>query len=310
MGDLSSYYDDDDSNDTFLDYDATPCHNRFCPLFQRVAPPFLAATCAAAALATGALLVALAKRPQAWRWPRSRALVAQLALATALFAAPLPALAAGVARGWHLGTGPCRLMHLLWHWSIFAQALLVASGSCGTAWARWDPRSRRLAVALWAVALPLAIPAALVSGVAAGSSCVRRSVAILAPVYLLHLTLCLCLLLLLPAGLLLAALAVPRLRASWAAGAGLIWLFLGLWGPYGAGLAGEFLLQAGLLEPTCGSFQHFDLVLGLSEGLGVLHCGLGPLALLLAWRCRGLLSSGGCAAEPNGATAAHGEPRH
>ncbi|NXI89201.1 ACKR1 protein, partial [Rhipidura dahli] len=92
-----------------LDYDAAPCHNHFCSLFQRVAPPFLAATCAAAALSTSALLVALAKRPQAWRWPQSRALVAQLALGTALFAALLPALAAGVGRGWHLGTGPCRL---------------------------------------------------------------------------------------------------------------------------------------------------------------------------------------------------------
>ncbi|NXC92347.1 ACKR1 protein, partial [Cercotrichas coryphoeus] len=271
-----------DTNYTSLDYDAAPCHNRFCPLFQRVAPPFLAATCASAALATAALLVALARSRQAWRWPP---LVAQLATSTALFAALLPPLAAGIARGWHLGTGPCRLTHLLWHWSLFAQALLVASGSLGTAWARWDPRSRRLAVALWAAALILATPAALVSGVAAGSSCVRRSVAILAPVYVLHLTLCLCLLLLLPSGLLLAALAVPRFRASWAAGAGLTWLFLGLWVPYAAGLAGEFLLQAGLLEPTCGSFQHFDLALGLSEGLGVLHCGLGPLGLLLAWRC-------------------------
>ncbi|NXR61036.1 ACKR1 protein, partial [Rhadina sibilatrix] len=225
----------------------------------------------------------------------SRALVAQRALGSPLFAAPLPALAAGAARGWHLGAGPCRLTHLLWHWSLFAQALLVASGSCGTAWARWDPRSRRLAVALWAAALLLAAPAAVVSGVEGDTGCVRRSVGILSPAYLLHLALCLCLLLLLPAGLLLAALAVPRLRESWAAGAGLLWLFLGLWGPYGAGLAGEFLLQAGLLEPTCGSFQHFDLALGLSQGLGVLHCGLGPLALLLAWRCRARRSSGGCA---------------
>lgn len=282
MDDFSAFYDDTYNNYTFLDYDAAPCHNRFCPLFQRVAPPFLAVTCIVAALATGSLLVALTKRPPAWRWPQSRALVAQLALGTALFAALLPALAAGVAQGWHLGTGPCRLTHLLWHWSLFAQALLVASGSCGTAWARWDPRSRRLAVALWAVALLLATPAALVSGVAADSACVRRSVAILAPLYLVHLTLSLCLLLLLPVGLLLAALAVPRLRA----GAALTWLFPGLWVPYGAGLAGEFLLQTGLLEPSCGSFEHFDLALGLSEGLGVLHCSLGPLALLLAWRCR------------------------
>ncbi|NXC01701.1 ACKR1 protein, partial [Orthonyx spaldingii] len=276
---------DSDSDDTFAYYDAAPCHNHFCPLFQRVAPPFLAATCATAVLATGALLVALARRPQAWRWPRSPALVAQLALGTALFAALLPALTAGIARGWHLGTGPCRLTHLVWHWSLFAQALLVASGFCGTTWAHWDPRSRRLAVALWAVALLLATPAALVSGVAAGTACVRRSVDVLAPAYLLHLSLSLCLLLLLPAGLLLATLAVPRLRARWVAGAGVSWLFLGLWAPYGAGLAGEFLLQAQLLEPTCGSFERFDLALGLSEGLGVLHCGLGPLALLLAWRC-------------------------
>ncbi|NXD32542.1 ACKR1 protein, partial [Spelaeornis formosus] len=107
-----SYDDDDDAtyiNATTLDYDAAPCHNHFCPLFQRVAPPFLAATCATAALATGSLLVALARCPQAWRWPRSRALVAQLALGAALFASPLPALAAGIAWGWHLGTGLCRL---------------------------------------------------------------------------------------------------------------------------------------------------------------------------------------------------------
>ncbi|NWZ86560.1 ACKR1 protein, partial [Poecile atricapillus] len=268
-----SFYDNY-GNETLLDYDAAPCHNRFCPLFQLVAPPFLAATSAVAAVASGSLLVALARCPQAWRWPRSRALLAQLAVATALFAALLPALAAAAARGWHLGTAPCRLTHLLWHWSVFAQALLVASGSCGRAWARWERRSRRLAAGLWVVALLLATPAALVSGAAAGSGCVRRNVAVLAPVYLLHLALCLCLLLLLPAGLLLAALAVPSLRASWATGAGLTWLFLGLWAPYAAGLAGEFLLQAGLLEPTCASFQHLDLALGLGEGLGVLHCGL------------------------------------
>ncbi|NXM86419.1 ACKR1 protein, partial [Oenanthe oenanthe] len=265
--------DSTDTNYTSLDYDAAPCRNNFCPLFQRLAPPFLATTCAAAALATAALLVALARSPQEWRWP---ALVAQLAAGTALFAALLPALAAGIARGWHLGAGPCRLTHLLWHWSLFAQALLVASGCRGTAWARWDPRSRRSAVALWAAALLLATPAALVSGVAGGTGCVRRSVGILAPVYLLHLALCLCLLLLLPVGLLLA---------SCGTGAGLTWLFLGLWVPYAALLAGEFLLQAGLVEPTCGSFEHFDLALGLSEGLGVLHCGVGPLVLLLAGRC-------------------------
>ncbi|NXF84412.1 ACKR1 protein, partial [Sclerurus mexicanus] len=101
--------DGDDSYSAILDYDAAPCHNHFCPLFQRVAPPFLAITCAMATLGTAALLAALVKRPQAWQWPQSRALVAQLALGMGLFAALLPALAAGVAWGWHLGTGLCRL---------------------------------------------------------------------------------------------------------------------------------------------------------------------------------------------------------
>ncbi|XP_075032437.1 atypical chemokine receptor 1 [Calonectris borealis] len=277
----------DESNMTFLDYDAAPCHNQYCPLFQRVAPTFLAVTCAMAALGTGALLVALAKRPHAWGWPQSCTLVAQLAVGTGLFAALLPPVAVGIWQGWRLGTGLCKLTHLLWHWSLFAQGLLVGSGSCSTAWCRWDPRSRRLAVALWAGALLLATPAALTSGTVAApeTTCIRRRVEILSPAYLLHLALCLCLFLLLPAVLLVATLAVPRLRAGWEPGVGVSWLFFGLWVPYGMGLAVDFLLHARLLQPTCGTFEHFDYVLGLSEGLGVLHCCLAPAALLAARLC-------------------------
>ncbi|NWX09441.1 ACKR1 protein, partial [Caloenas nicobarica] len=283
MGNFS--YDD---NVTFLDYGAAPCHNQYCPVFQRVAPPFLAVTCAAAALGTGALLVALAKRPHAWGWPQSRALVAQLAAAMGLFAAVLPAVAVGAGQGWRLGGGLCRVTHLLWHWSLFAQGLLLGSGCCcGSVWCRWDPRSRRLAVATWAGALVLATPAALTSGTAAAPevSCLRRSVDVLSPLYLLHLGLCLGLFLLLPAGLLVAVLAAPRLRAGWEPGAGASWLFFALWVPYGVGLAVDFLLRAQLLQPTCGTFERFDYALGLSEGLGVLHCCLGPAALLAARLC-------------------------
>ncbi|NXT29278.1 ACKR1 protein, partial [Syrrhaptes paradoxus] len=283
--DIMGNFSYDDGNVTSLDYDAAPCHNQYCPLFQRVAPAFLAVTCAAAALGTGALLVALAKRPHAWGWPQSRVLVAQLAVGTGLFAALLPAVAAGIGQGWRLGAGLCRVTHLLWHWSIFAQALLVGSGSCSTAWCRWDPRSRRLAVAVWAGALLLATPAALTSGTVAETSCVRRSVDVLSPAYLLHLAVSLSVFLLLPAVLLAATLAVPRLRAGWEAGVGTSWLFLGLWVPYGAGLAVDFLLQARLLQPGCGTFEHFDQALGLCEGLGVLHCCLGPTALLIARLC-------------------------
>ncbi|XP_009879103.1 PREDICTED: atypical chemokine receptor 1 [Charadrius vociferus] len=267
----------DDSNMTFLDYDAAPCHNQYCRIFQHVAPAFLAVTCAAASLGTGALLGALAKRPHAWGWPQSRALVAQLAVGMGLFPALLPPVAVGIGQGGRLGTGLCRGTHLLWHWSLFAQGLLVGSGSCSTVWCRWAPRSRRLAVAIWAGALLLATPAALTSGTVAAPEmpCIRRSVDVRSPAYLLHLVLCLCLFLLLPAVLLVATLAVPRLRAGWEPGMGTSWLFFGLWVPYGMGLAVDFLLQARLLQPTCGTFEHFDYVLGLSEGQGVLHCCLG-----------------------------------
>lgn len=253
-----------------------------------MAPTFLAVTCAAAALGTGALLVALVKWPRAWGWPQSRALVAQLAVGTGLFAAVLPPVAVGIRQGWRLGSGLCRLTHLLWHWSLFAQGLLVGSSSCCTIWCRWDPQSRRLAVAVWAGALLLATPAALTSGTVAApeTSCIRRSVDILSPAYLLHLTLCLCLFLLLPAALVVATLSLPRLRAGWEPGIGMSWLFFGLWVPHGVGLAMDFLLHARLLQPTCGTFERWDYALGLSEGLGVLHCGLGPMALLATRLCR------------------------
>uniref|UniRef100_A0A8C3J7S7 Atypical chemokine receptor 1 n=1 Tax=Calidris pygmaea TaxID=425635 RepID=A0A8C3J7S7_9CHAR len=280
--DILGNFSYDNSNMTFLDYDAAPCHNEYCPLFQRVAPTFLAITSAAATLGTGALLVALAKRPYAWSWPQSRALVAQLAVGMGLFAAVLLPVAVGIRWGWRVGAGLCSLTHLLWHWSLFAQGLLVGSSSCSTTWCRWDPRSRRLAVALWAWALLLATPVALASGTVASpnTSCIRRSVDVLSPAYLLHLTLCLCLFLLLPAVLLVATVAVPRLRAAWQPAIGASWLFFGLWVPYGVGLAVDFLLQARLLQPSCGTFEHFDYVLGLSEGLGVLHCCLGPVVLI------------------------------
>ncbi|NXX42151.1 ACKR1 protein, partial [Tricholaema leucomelas] len=273
--------------ESFTDYNSVPCHNHYCAHFQRVAPTFLAVTCAAAALGTGALLLALAKRPHAWRWPHSRVLVAQLAVGTGLFAALLPLVAVGIGQGWRLGSVLCKLTHLLWHWSLFAQGLLVATSSFCTAWARWDSRSQRLAAAVWVWALLLAVPAALNSGTVAASEpiCIYRSVDVLSPVYLLHLILCLCLFLLLPAALVVATAAVPQLKAGWEPGIGVSWLFLVLWLPYGVGLAVDFLLQARLLQPTCGTFQHFDFVLGLSQGLGVLHCCLGPVALLALRLC-------------------------
>ncbi|NXG39008.1 ACKR1 protein, partial [Dromaius novaehollandiae] len=279
IGNLS-YSEDYLSN---LDYaDVEPCHNHYCPVFQRTAPVFLAVACTLAALGNGALLVALAKCPHAWGRPHGKALVAQLTVGTSFFALLLPFFAAGIGQGWRLGRGLCKLSHVLWHWSLFAQGLLVASGSCGAAWGGWDPPSRRLAAALWAAALLLATPAAFSSGTvpAPEVACVLRNVDILSPAYLALLALCLCLFLLLPAALAAGTLVLPRLRRGWQPASCLPWLFFGLWAPYGAGLAVDFLLHAQLLQPTCSTFERFDFVLGLCEALGILHCCLGPLLLL------------------------------
>ncbi|NWU84397.1 ACKR1 protein, partial [Onychorhynchus coronatus] len=272
----------DDTNAMYGDYGgASPCRSHFCPLFQRVAPPFLAVTCTVAVPGLAALLLALLRRPQAWQQPRGWALVAQQALAVALTVATLPALAVGIAWGWHLGAGLCRLARLLWHWGVFAQALLACSGCQGAICGRWEPQGGRVAVGAWAVALLLAVPAALAGGTAAGTACVRRAVGTLHPAYLLHVGTLLALLVLLPVALAVAAPAVP----GWWAGAAAHWAFFGLWAPYGAGLATELLLHAGLLEPACTTLERFDHVLGMSEGLGVLQCALAPALLLLAPRC-------------------------
>ncbi|KAM8794350.1 atypical chemokine receptor 1 [Eudromia elegans] len=242
-----------------LDYSAVePCHDSYCALFQRAAPAFLGATGLVAALGTGALLAALARRGRAWPGRPGRTLAAQLAAAAVLFALPLPFLATGVARGWHLGTVPCQAAHALWHWSLFAQGLLLAGGSCGAA--REPPRWWCLP-ALWAAALLLAVPAALSSGtVAAPPACVARAHGALAPAALAALALGIGLFLLLPR----------------AAG-----LFFALWAPHGAGLAADALLRAGLLRPaSCGALEALGAARGLAEALGVLHCALVPLLLL------------------------------
>ncbi|NWJ09831.1 ACKR1 protein, partial [Crypturellus undulatus] len=104
-----SYVLENYSYSVILDYtDVEPCRNYYCPLFQRVAPAFLAATCVLAALGNGALLATLAKQWHSWGGPVGKTAAAQLAAAALLFALPLPALAWGIAWGWHLGPWLCR----------------------------------------------------------------------------------------------------------------------------------------------------------------------------------------------------------
>lgn len=272
-------YTDNDTDSNYEDFVAAePCHNRYCPFFYRAAPPFLAATTATALVATAALLLALALRPHAW--PRGRALVAQLAACCGLFAITLPPTAAGIAWGWRAGEGPCRAVLLLQHGSVLAQGLLLGAGGVGVRGRGWCVEA-----VLWVAAVVMAVPAALSGGTAGtglSAQCVQRNVDVDSAVHLLQLTVCCCVLLLLPGALLTAAV-LRGMRGAMGRGVG--WLFWGLWAPYGVVVVVELLLEVGVMPLTCSAFESFDFALGLSTALGGLHCCLAPLVLLLTAFC-------------------------
>ncbi|XP_015740054.1 atypical chemokine receptor 1 [Coturnix japonica] len=253
---------------------AAPCHNRYCPFFHRAAPPYLIATSVTSLMATAALLLALSLRPKAW--PRGRMLVAQLAACCGLFAITLLPMAAGIAWGWQMGEGPCKVALLLWHGSVLAQGLLLGVGCCNV-WAHgWC-----LAVVLWVTAMGMAVPAALsggIMGTGLSTQCVHRNVDVDSVVHLLQLTVYCCILLLLPGALLMTAV----LRGMWGAmGQKVGWMFWVLWAPHGVVMVVEVLLEVGVIPTSCGAFESFDFALGLSAALGGLHCCLMPLMLLL-----------------------------
>uniref|UniRef100_A0A8C8RF59 Atypical chemokine receptor 1 n=1 Tax=Pelusios castaneus TaxID=367368 RepID=A0A8C8RF59_9SAUR len=288
------------SYDSEVNYDGTtPCHSSYCFFFYRAAPSFLAVTCALGLLSNLALMVALAKGQSLWGWAPSRAFLFQLALGTTLFTATLPFFAAGINHNWIFGDGLCKGAYVLWYGSLFAQGLLVATSAWSIMWSKWVPGQHCWCIAVhhWVIAVLLAVPAAMISGTEGDPKllCVLRSSRRLHPWHLAHIISCLAVFILLPAALGVAKALLTWRRRGWQLRVGVTWMFFLLWVPYGLALLLDSLAQRQLLYTSCHSQEHLDFFLGLSEGLGILHCCFGPLLLLgMALYRRGRAQMHGC----------------
>ncbi|XP_077697099.1 atypical chemokine receptor 1 isoform X2 [Eretmochelys imbricata] len=272
------------SYDSELTYDtlaSAPCHSGYCSFFRSYAFNFLAVVCALGLLSNLALVVALANCRNLWSWPPGRASLFQLTLGTTIFTAMLPFFAAGISQGWVIGDGLCKVAYMLWHGSLFAEGLLVAAGAGSAMWGKWVPSRHHwcMAVALWVAAVLLAVPAALLSGTEGHPQllCIMRDSAWW---YLAHVTSCLAVFMLLPAALGVAKAVLTWRRSGWHLRVGVTCLFFLLWVPYGTALLLDLLVRRQLLYTSCHFQEFLDFFLGLSEGLGILHCCLGPLLLL------------------------------
>ncbi|XP_074836953.1 atypical chemokine receptor 1 [Carettochelys insculpta] len=275
------------SSEYSQDYDdvaATPCQISYCFFVGHAAPTFLAVVGALGLLINLALGVLLATWWRLWAWPPGLATLFQLTLGTTLFAALLPLFASGVRHGWVFSNGLCKAAYLLWYGSLFAEGLLVAAGASRAWWSKWVPSWHHwgAAMAFWAAAALLAMPAAWVAGMEGSpqAMCVVRDSRELPGWWLAFVTSCLAVFILLPATLGMVKVMMTWRRRGWQLRINVTWLFFLLWAPYGTALFLDFLVRRQVLLASCHFYEHLDFFLGLSEGLGILHCCLGPLLLL------------------------------
>ncbi|XP_032639877.1 atypical chemokine receptor 1 [Chelonoidis abingdonii] len=261
--------------------DSAPCQSGYCSFFRSYAFNFLVVVCALGLLSNLALMVALTNCRSLWSWPPGSTSLFQLTLGTTIFTAMLPFFAAGISQGWVIGDGLCKMVYMLWHGILFAEGLLVAVGACSAMWGKWVPRQHHwcVAVALWVAAVLLAVPAALLSGTEGHpqEQCMMRDIH---GWHLAHITSCLVVFILFPAALGIAKAMLTWRRSGSQLRVGVTCLFFLLWVPYGTALLLDLLVRRQLLYTSCHFYELLDFFLGLSEGLGVLHCCLGPLLLL------------------------------
>uniref|UniRef100_A0A8D0GTB4 Atypical chemokine receptor 1 n=1 Tax=Sphenodon punctatus TaxID=8508 RepID=A0A8D0GTB4_SPHPU len=264
-------YSEEDYND--LDYGATPCHSSFCPTFGNSIPAFFATVCALGLLANAALGVALHKRPSL----QSRAVLSLMALASAIFAVAMSFFAAGFSSGWSFGEGSCQVAQALWYGSLFAQGLVVAGGALQ---AKWSRPSWCLTWVFFAAGFALAVPAGIESKHTDGV-CFLSRITPLTSWRLAHVLCCLAVFLLLPLALGTAKVVLWWQRSSWEPPVNMTWFFFFFWAPYGLAVLLDALAERLSFVSTCTSLKTLDYFLGLSEGLGILHCCC--LGILLLW---------------------------
>ncbi|XP_054849622.1 atypical chemokine receptor 1 [Eublepharis macularius] len=253
-----------------------PCHDHYCSVFEDHVPAFLITLSILGLLSNVALGVALAKFPRLWdQHGPSKTVLSLMTVAAGIFAVSLPAFAVE----WRFGDTFCKTAHVMRYGALFAQGLSVAGNSCLLL--RASP-SWLFPMALWLVGFLFSVPTAMISNSGDGkwAVCALSSEAKLYPWSMAHTIICLADFLLLPVFLGLAKLTSRCCECNRRPHIDLTWLFYLFWAPYGVAMILKTLVQEQLLRPSCHLQEALNYFLGLSEGLGMLHCALCPLFLM------------------------------
>lgn len=256
-----------------------PCPSDYCSDLSSSIPAFLAAVSGLGLLSNGACGIALVLFPRFWKHHHSPGKTTLLLtmVATTTSAAILPFFVVGLNWGWRFGGGFCQVAHGLRFGCLFAQGLVVLVGTPGLPWCfpKWF-----LPTVLWVTGFLLATPAALLHDTDGDEwvVCTRSQKAEL--LSWAHAALCLAVFVTLPVALATMKVAPSWCGCNWRPHMDITWLFFLLWAPYGIGLFLDSLLRDQIFIPSCSFLERLDYFLGLSEGLGLLHCFLCPLSVL------------------------------
>ncbi|XP_027695900.1 atypical chemokine receptor 1 [Vombatus ursinus] len=268
-------------NYTDADLDlAAPC--RSCSLLDRSSLPFFALTSALGILGGGALLFVLLKPLACWQLCPGRTILAQVAGGSTLFSIVLPILAPGLNPSPHIAL--CCLGHGLWYASAFAQALLV----CVHAYLGPELRQSwllKLSLALWGVALLMALPVALASDVTSGLCTLLFSHDVWVW-YVVHIVVCIAIFLILPLGL-VGGWIVRRVRGGGPRPrANVLWAWFLFWWLHAVAMGFDALVRSNaLVINECFAQQTLDFLLDSAKILGILHCLATPFLLALFCHC-------------------------
>ncbi|XP_063002246.1 atypical chemokine receptor 1 [Elgaria multicarinata webbii] len=263
------------------DYTCTePCQYTYCSVFSSSIPAFLAVAGTLGLLCNMALVITLAKYPLFWgKRHAGKTKIFLMATAAAVFGAVLPFLAVEMGPGQIFGDNFCPVARALKYGCVFAQGLLVA----GSAWKMsWRFPGLLLPIVLWLVGFLCGIPAGISSST--GEFCIPSQEVELYPWSLAHTIICLVVFVILPLAMILVKAVLKW--DGYSSPIDVTWLFYLFWVPYGVALILGELRQKDLVICMCHFQERLDYFLGLSEGLGILHCCLCPVLILGFGFCR------------------------
>ncbi|XP_021518701.1 atypical chemokine receptor 1 [Meriones unguiculatus] len=276
--------DEDNISYENLDYysveAAAPCHS--CNLLEKFSLPFFILAGVLGMLASSVVLFAILRPLFHWQICHSRAILAQLAVGSALFSNAVLILTPGLNTA--RSTALCGLGSWVWYTSAFAQALLIGCYAClnpNLSMGQIRGLTLGLTVGLWGTAGLLGIPVTLASDVYNGV-CTLPSSRDLEALKYTHSAICFIIFNVLPLALLTAKGLKKSLNKGLGPWVSVLWVWFIFWWPHGIVLIFDTLVRSKIiLLQSCPSQQILDVISDLAEALSVLHCVATPLLLAL-----------------------------